>query len=86
MVHNEYNIAQKGTLDNFEARKWYLEQKSKIPNMIDKNLQLEDQAKQAFRLRNIFRTQARELMADRTAAEKLYNEDPNSMSLDTIFP
>ena len=42
--------------------------------MINKNLSLE---KQAFNLRNRFRTQARELMADRELAESLYKTDPN---------
>ncbi len=45
--------------------------------MIDKSLPLEEQAKQAFNLRNQFRTQARELMADRAIAEALYKTDPN---------
>lgn len=45
--------------------------------MIDKSLPLEEQAKQAFNLRNQFRTQARELMADRATAESLYKTDPN---------
>ena len=38
---------------------------------------LEEQTKQAFNLRNQFRTQARELMADRATAESLYKTDPN---------
>ena len=69
--------ARKGTLSNYEARKWYLEQETTIPNRIDKNLSLEEQAKQAFNLRNQFRTQARELMADRALAESLNETDPN---------
>ena len=64
-------------MSNVEARKWYLEQEAKIPDMIDKSLPLEEQAKQAFNLRNQFRTQARELMADRATAESLYKTDPN---------
>ncbi len=67
----------KYSLSNVEARKWYLEQEAKIPDMIDKSLPLEEQAKQAFNLRNQFRTQARELMADRATAESLYKTDPN---------
>ena len=65
------------SLSNVEARKWYLEQEAKIPDMIDKSLSLEEQAKQAFNLLNQFRTQARELMADRATAESLYKTDPN---------
>ena len=67
----------KHSLSNVEARKWYLKQEAKIPDMIDKSLSLEKQAKQAFNLRNQFRTQTRELMADRTTAESLYKTDPN---------
>ena len=68
---------QKYSLSNVEARKWYLEQEAKIPDMIDSSLSLEEQAKQAFNLRNKFRTEARELMADRATAESLYKTDPN---------
>lgn len=66
-----------GTLSNVDARKWYLEQEKKIPLLIDTSLPKKDQAKQAFDLRNGFRTQARELMADRELAEKLMREEPN---------
>ncbi|HLR35917.1 MAG TPA: hypothetical protein VK071_11410 [Tissierellales bacterium] len=66
-----------GTLTNVEARKWYLEQEAKIPDLVDKNLSIEKQTEQAFNLRNQFRTQARELMMDRTLAESLYESDPN---------
>ena len=68
---------QKYSLSNVEAKKWYLEQEAKIPDMIDSSLSLEEQAKQAFNLRNKFRTEARELMADRATAESLYKTDPN---------
>lgn len=68
---------QKGTLSNVESRQWYLEQEAKIKDMIDTSKPLEQQAKQAFELRNQFRTQARELMSDRGAAESLYKTDPN---------
>ena len=66
-----------GTLSNVEARKWYLEQETKIYDLIDHNLPLEQQARLAFDLRNQYRTQARELMADRKLAESLYKTDPN---------
>ncbi len=65
------------TLSNVEARKWYLEQEAKIPNLIDDSLPLEQQARQAFNLRNEYRTKARELMSDRQLAESLYTTDPN---------
>lgn len=38
---------------------------------------LEDQARQAFDLRNANRTDARELMSDRITADRLYREEPN---------
>lgn len=76
-IKMEPETPQKHSLSNVEARKWYLEQEKKIPDMIDKNSSLEEQAKQAFNLRNKFRTEARELMADRTTAEQLYRADPN---------
>ena len=66
-----------GTLRSVDARKWYLAQESKIPDLIDRNSPLEEQAKQAFDLRNQYRTQARELMSDRSLAESLYQTDPN---------
>ncbi len=66
-----------GSLSNVEARKWYLEHEAQIPDMIDSSLSLEGQAKQAFELRNKFRTEARELMTDRATAESLYKTDPN---------
>jgi RHS repeat-associated protein len=66
-----------GTLSNVDARKWYLSQEAKIKDLLDSSLSLEEQAKQAFNLRNQFRTQARLLMADRELAEKLMREEPN---------
>ena len=41
-----------GTLSNVDARKWYLKQEAKIPDLIDDSLPLEQQARQAFDLRN----------------------------------
>lgn len=60
-----------------DVRKWYLSQEAKIPDLIDASQSLENQAYQAFSLRNEFRTTARELMADRATAESLYITDPN---------
>lgn len=65
------------SLSNLDARKWYLRQETTIPGRIDKNLSLEDQAKQAFEWRNRIRTRARELMMDRKTAEGLNITDPN---------
>ena len=66
-----------GTLSNVDARRWYLEQEAKIPDLIDDSLPIEQQARQAFDLRNQYRTQARELMLDQQLAESLFRTDPN---------
>ena len=70
-------IKLNGKLSDREARQWYLEQDRRIPEMIDKSLPLEEQAKQAFELRNKFRTQTRDLMKDQEKRKKLDREEPN---------
>ncbi len=65
------------SLSDLDARKWYLLQEATIPDLIDYSKSLEQQAYQAFSLRNKFRTAARELMANREVAEMLYKTDPN---------
>ncbi len=70
-------INLKGTLSNYDARKWYIAQDNKIPSMIDKRLSLENQARQACELRNTYRTQARELMKDQNKRKELDKTDPN---------
>lgn len=67
----------RGTLSNIEARQWYVDQEKRIPDLIDKTLSLEDQAKQSFDLRNSFRTDARTLMQDRITADRLFSEETN---------
>ena len=59
------------------ARRWYIAQDKKIPSMIDRSLSLENQAKQAFDLRNTHRTQTRELMRDQEERRNLDKTDPN---------
>jgi len=66
----------KGTMSNIEARKWYIEQNNKIPDLIDKTKPLEEQAKQACSLRNKNRFNARELMSDQELRKKLDISDP----------
>lgn len=73
----KYQRAPAASLSNVEARKWYLEQEAKIPQIIDRNASLETQAKQAFNFRNEIRTAARDAMADRDAAAKLMREERN---------
>jgi hypothetical protein len=67
----------KGSLSDVKARKWYINQEKKIAGQINKNLSIEEQAKQAFNLRNEYRTQARELMSDRELAKSLNETNPN---------
>jgi hypothetical protein len=60
-----------GSLGSKETRMWYLDQLKTIPNLINKNLSLEEQAKQAFELRNSFKSEARDMMSDVQEAKKL---------------
>ncbi len=64
-------------LSDRAARKWYLAQDEKIPFLIDKNLDLEGQARQSCDLRNQNRTHARDLMRDQKKRKKLDIDEPN---------
>ena len=66
-----------GSLSNEQARRWYLEKEATISDSIDHNASLEEQAHQAFELRNEYRAKARELMANREEAAKLNATEPN---------
>lgn len=70
-------LFMKGKMSDVEVRKWYLAHDKNIPNLIDKSLSMEQQAKQACELRNKFRTQARNLMADQEKRRELDITDPN---------
>lgn len=70
-------IHLKGKLSNVEVRKWYLAHDKTIPDLIDKTLPLEQQARQACKLRNEFRTQARDLMINQNERKQLDITDPN---------
>lgn len=61
----------KAKLGNKEVRLWYKAHDEKIPDLIDKSLPLREQAKQAFELRNQYRTQARELMSNQVVRKEL---------------
>ncbi|WP_052675829.1 contractile injection system protein, VgrG/Pvc8 family [Paenibacillus sp. IHBB 10380] len=74
---NTVNGIPKHSLSDVEARQWYLRQERSIPSLIDSNLQLEKQARQAFDLRNKYRTEARELMSDLEGANELFWKEPN---------
>ena len=70
-------MEMKGKLNDRDTRLWYLQQDRRIPDLIDKSLPLEEQAKQACELRNKFRTQARDLMSDQKKRAELDKTDPN---------
>ena len=70
-------IDMKGKMSDYNVRKWYLAHDKKIPDLIDKSLPIEEQAKQACALRNKFRTQVRDLMADQKLRKELDISDPN---------
>lgn len=67
----------KASLSNKEARIWYKTHDENIPNLIDKSKSIEAQARQACNLRNKYRTQTRELMADQEERKKLDRDRPN---------
>lgn len=68
---NSVIINNKGKLSNVEVRKWYINENNKIPLQIDKTQPLEEQALQAYFLRNRNKFTARELMADKKARKEL---------------
>lgn len=70
-------IDMKGKMSDVDVRKWYLANDKTIPDLIDTSLPIEQQARQACELRNTFRTQARNLMADQHKRKELDITDPN---------
>ena len=70
-------INLQGTLSNRDVREWYLTHDASIPDLIDRNSTIEEQARQAFELRNKFRTQARDLMPNQEERKALDISDPN---------
>jgi hypothetical protein len=66
-----------GSLDNVQARKWYLFYMAKIDEAIDKTVTSEEQAMQAYQIRDWIRTTTKELMADRELALQLEQAEPN---------
>lgn len=71
-------------LSDRAARKWYLAQDSRIPSLIDRSLSIEDQARQAFALRNQNRTNARNLMRDQKKRMELDKLEPNWLFEDLV--
>lgn len=79
LTNKSYNdiIHMKGKMSDIEVRKWYKAHDKTIPDLIDKSLSIEQQAKQACDLRNRFRTQARNLMSNQEKRKELDITDPN---------
>lgn len=69
--------AFRGKLDNSTVRKWYRYHDERIHELIDDSMPIEEAARRAFELRNLYRTQARELMADQEQRKALDRTDPN---------
>ena len=62
--------------DNQHVREWYYANVHNIPNLIDKNLSLYEQAKQAYGLRTKYKHEARAAMLDKEALEILETSRP----------
>lgn len=75
-VDNSGIINLNGTLTDKQTREWYITQNNKIPELIDKNLSLEEQARQAFDLRNQNKVQARDLMINQQERQRLDVDEP----------
>ncbi len=73
-----------GKLYDLTVRKWYVYHDDKIHEQIDSSLSMEEKARQAFELRNKYRTQARELMADQEKRRELDAKHPNKTWEETI--
>ena len=66
-----------GKLDDVSVRKRYIYHDKHIHEQIDQSLSLEEKARQAFELRNLYRTQARELIFDQKKRRELDANNPN---------
>ncbi len=67
---------ESSSLGGQEARIWYLDHLSQIPRTIDLSQPFDVQARQAFELRNAFKAEARDLMANKEAALELDISEP----------
>lgn len=70
--------------DNKSVRLWYYTNIHNIPNMIDYNLPIKEQAQQAFKMRNDIKLEARAAMTDRETAENL-NQTHKITSFDDLI-
>lgn len=72
------------SLSNTDVRIWYKAKDAGIINKIDTNKPIKEQAEEAFKMRNAYRTQARELMKDQEERKKLDIEHPNCSFEETV--
>lgn len=62
--------------DNKSVREWYDANVHSIPNQIDTTKSIEEQAQQAFELRNKYKREAREAMSDKETVAELEKKRP----------
>ena len=79
VINSDYDDIKhlNGSLSDKVTRQWYVLHDKKIPDMIDRNQSIEDQARQAHALRNQFRTKARDLMLNHDERKWLDKSHPN---------
>lgn len=79
VINSDYDDIKhlNGSLSDKVTRQWYVLYDKKIPDMIDRNQSIEDQARQAHALRNQFRTNARDLMLNQDERMWLDKSHPN---------
>lgn len=79
VINSDYDDIKhlNGSLSDKVTRQWYVLHDKKIPDMIDRNQSIEDQARQAYALRNQFRTNARDLMLNQDERKWLDKSHPN---------
>ena len=73
------------SLGNLAARTWYIEHDEHIHDMVDDSLPLEIKARQAFELRNLYRTQTRDLMGDQLIGRRILDEQQPNPSFEKIL-
>jgi hypothetical protein len=78
VINSDYDDIKhlNGSLSDKVTRQWYVLYDKKIPDMIDRNQSIEDQARQAHALRNQFRTNARDLMLNQDERKWLDKSHP----------
>ena len=69
-------IYMKGKMSDRDVRKWYIAHNKMIPDLIDADKSVEEQAMQACNLRNKHKLQARKLMRDQEKRKSLDISDP----------